>query len=117
MKIGVKHGLGIFAIFIVAFVFFDNNRRGAINRPNPKVYNNTRDNSVFQVENYIKKYSNDPDSYESIEWYKVVNNTDGTFSVRHIYRGRNVFGAYHVFDHVFYLDQNGQVVDYESMAR
>ena len=114
MKIGIKHFLGICAFFIVVFVFFDNYRKASVNRTKSKVYNSKRDNSVYQVEDYINKYSNDPDSYESVEWHKVVNYDDGSFSVRHLYRERNVFGAYQVFDHIFSLDKNGEVVGYRS---
>lgn len=82
----------------------------------PKLENSVWDNSVWQVEKYLKKNLKDPKSYEGIEWSKVSKTDSGRFMVRHKYRAKNSFGGYVISDQVFMMDLNGnviEVVDYE----
>lgn len=74
------------------------------------IENSAWDGSVFQVEKYLKKNLKDPDSYESIEWGKVVE-TDNGYMVRHKYRAKNSFGGYTIDNNVFYLDFKGSVTN------
>lgn len=82
----------------------------------PKIENSVWDNSVWQVEKYLKKHLKDPKSYEGIEWSKVTKNDSGQFMVRHKYRAKNSLGGYVVSNQVFMMDSNGnviEVIDYE----
>jgi hypothetical protein len=74
------------------------------------VFNSSPDGFVYQVDLYLKKTLKDPDSYQSIEWSKVVKNSDGTFSVRHKYRAKNSFGGYGVEEKVFKLSSSGDII-------
>lgn len=57
-------------IFLIAF--FLSITDGFKNSSNSIVSNNPLDNSVYQVETYLKKsYLEDPESYQSMEWSKV----------------------------------------------
>lgn len=76
----------------------------------PKIENSAWDGSVYQVKNYLKKNLKDPDSYEGIEWSKVQENSNGTYTVRHKYRARNSFGGMVIENWVFELDENGNVI-------
>lgn len=76
----------------------------------PKIENSAWDGSVYQVKKYLKNNLKDPDSYESIEWSKVLKNNDGTYSVRHKYRARNSFGGMVIENWIFTLDENGNVI-------
>lgn len=76
----------------------------------PVVQNSKWDSSVYQVKEYLKKNLKDPDSYESIDWYSVIENVDGTYSVRHTFRARNSFGGMNIEDWMFDLDQEGNVI-------
>jgi hypothetical protein len=85
--------------------------------PTPKkatVYNGY-DGSVYQVETYLERTLNDADSYEGIEWSKVLQRTDGTFAVRHKYRAANAFGAKIIINEVFTLDSKGNVIAQERL--
>lgn len=75
-----------------------------------KVENSSFDSSVSQIKKYLKKNLKDPDSYESIEWGKVIENENG-YIVRHKYRAKNSFGGYAVENNVFHLDLKGNVID------
>lgn len=75
-----------------------------------KIENSSLNGSVSQVEKYLKKNLKDPDSYESIEWGKVVE-TDNGYMVRHKYRAKNSFGGYAIDNNVFYLDFKGSVTN------
>lgn len=80
------------------------------------VFNSAWDNSVWQVEKYLKKNLKDPKSYEGIEWSKVVKTKTGGYMVRHKYRAKNSFGGYVISNQVFILDADGhviQVMDYK----
>jgi len=69
------------------------------------------DNSVDIVETYLKKrYLRDPDSYQSVKWYKVENNQDGTFQVTHTFRARNGFGGMNEETLTFIISTDGKSV-------
>lgn len=68
------------------------------------------DNSVDCVENYLKRSLRDPDSYESVKWYKVLKNSDGTYQVTHTFRARNGFGGMDVETKTFTIASDGQTV-------
>lgn len=75
-----------------------------------KIINNAFTGSVWQVKKYIKAKLKDPDSYESIEWSKVIQ--DGqNYKVRHKYRAKNSFGGFVVEEWMFTLDENGNVIN------
>ena len=75
------------------------------------VHNSDWDDSVKQVEDYIKANLNDPDSYKSVKWYKVVQHPETKgFQVRHTYRAKNVFGGVMTMDQLFFMDSLGIVL-------
>lgn len=77
-----------------------------------KIQNSPWDASVYQVENYLKRnYLKDPDSYQSIEWGKVVELNSDKYVVRHKYRARNSYGGYVVEEKLFVLDAEGNIID------
>lgn len=79
--------------------------------PQYPVYNNPWDGSVNQVRNYLKANLNDWESYESMEWSKVVPTDDGkSFLVRHKYRASNGFGANIIVHQFFEVSPDGQIV-------
>jgi len=71
--------------------------------PNSEVYNKASDNSVFQVENYLKSRH---ETYRPLQWWKVeqVDMEEGKYFVRHRYRADRV-----VYNKVFFLDSLGNV--------
>lgn len=75
-----------------------------------KIENSTWDGSVSQVKKYLKSNLKDPDSYESIEWGKVIE-TDNGYTIRHKYRAKNSFGGYTIENNIFYLDFKGNVIE------
>ena len=103
--------LPIIGIFILIIVISPSDSEEA--KPIPVVRNNALDASVFQVENYLKKNLNDPNSYEGIEWSPVIiDSADGhlkNYTVRHKYRAKNGFGGFVVENRIFYLDSAGTI--------
>lgn len=73
------------------------------------VRNSAWDSSVKQVEDYLKRTLKDPDSYQSIEWYKVEK-TSTEYRVIHKYRAKNSFGGYVVQTTEFILNSEGDVI-------
>ena len=60
-------------------------------------------------------------SYQSITWYNVIkkngpdtasNGATYLYIVKHKYRAKNAFGGYMIDDDYFYLDAQGNVVDW-----
>lgn len=94
----------IIVLLISVFIF-------AASQPKPAgPVNSPIDGSVFGVVQYLKSgYLNDPDSYQSVAWGKVVQE-NGMWKVWHRYRARNGFGGYRVEEMVFFLDDNGRVI-------
>ena len=74
------------------------------------VENSAWDGSVSQVKNYLKNTLADPKSYEGIEWSPVQKTSDG-YKVRHKFRAKNAFGGYVIEEHIFYLNEYGEVVN------
>ena len=88
--------------------------------PREAVYNSS-DGSVYEVKEFLKKNLRDPDSYQSITWYNVIkkngpdtasNGATYLYIVKHKYRAKNAFGGYMIADDYFYLDAQGNVVDW-----
>lgn len=74
-----------------------------------EVKNSPWDGSVYAVEQYLKSsYLKDPDSFQAIEWGKVIKNC-GTYVVSVKYRARNSLGGYVVETRIFTLDADGNV--------
>lgn len=78
-------------------------------KPKEIVHNLSWDGSVLQVESWLKQNLKDPDSFEAIEWSKVIKNGNGYF-VRCKYRAKNSFGGYAVENKLFMLNSDGEVV-------
>lgn len=86
-------------------------RKGVERKENgTKIENSSWDGSVPQIKKYLKKNLKDPDSYESIEWGKVIETNKG-YTVRHKYRAKNSFGGYGVENQIFYLDEKGNITN------
>ena len=104
-------------IFIVAGFYFYQVRDADVREPYKKisevVYNELPGGEVWQVVEGIKeKLLKDPDSYESVHWYQVVQERNGNFSVRHRFRARKPGGGYE--DPVtlkFFITPAGKVLD------
>lgn len=75
-----------------------------------RVQNSILDGSVIQVERYLKNSLKDPDSYQSIEWGKVLETSEG-YLVRHKYRAKNSFGGYVIENNTFYLNTKGEIIN------
>lgn len=93
----------IIVVINLIWFFFPKKKNQAIKMPNYAVYNNPKDNSVFQVENYLKSRHK---SYRPLQWWKVeqVDMEEGKYFVRHRYRADKV-----VYNKVFFLDSSGNV--------
>lgn len=63
-----------------------------------------QEKAEYNVSLYLKQSLNDPDSYEPIEWGPIIKN-GVIYSIRHIYRAKNVFGGYIKCDQIFFLNQ------------
>jgi len=79
-------------------------------RVRQKVENSTLDGSVLQVKNYLKNTLADPKSYDGIEWSPVQKTSDG-YKVRHKFRAKNSLGGYVIEEHIFVLNEYGEVID------
>lgn len=67
-----------------------------------EVSNSKWDGSVEQVESFLDNFLNDPDSRQTIEWYRVVED-DHYYMVRYEFRSKNSFGGYIICDWIFYI--------------
>lgn len=75
-----------------------------------EVKNSAWDGSVYQVEEYLKgQVLKDPDSFQAVEWSKVVKGC-GDYAVRLKYRARNSFGGYVVETRDFVISADGVVL-------
>lgn len=79
------------------------------------VVNSAWDGSVWQAERYIKSRLKDPESFEAIEWGKVVLVPGGTYQVRCLYRAKNSFGGYVMEQLLLELDRDGNVTSAVEM--
>lgn len=80
------------------------------------VQNSGWDGSVHQVERYLKTVLKDPDSYDGIEWSKVMP-SGPQFVVRHKYRARNSFGGMVIENRIFVLDAAGNVLGSQEVGQ
>lgn len=116
------------ALFVIGFIrtMADGGFRSAKSAPSgtiPMVTNNSYDNSVIQVESYLKQHLKDPDSYQSIEWDHVKEISDKItsenggykYSVLHKYRAKNSFGGYNIETDLFKFDKDGNVISMEKI--
>lgn len=106
----MSNGLKIGIVILFLLWYFGKNTDNSSSN-STKIQNSSYDGSVFQVEKYLDKTLKDPDSYESIEWGKVVYVNDDEYRVRHRYRARNSFGGYVIEDKFFVLDGKGNVIN------
>lgn len=74
------------------------------------VFNSPWNQSVTQVERYLKRHAHNADSIEVLEWGKVARVEQG-YQVRCRFRSRNVLGHIATQSKVFVLDKNGEVSD------
>lgn len=74
------------------------------------VFNSPWNQSVEQVERYLKRHTHDPGSLEIIEWGKVQTAQEG-FQVRCSFRSKNVLGNVATQSRNFVLSPDGNVVD------
>lgn len=77
----------------------------------PKPVNSAWDGSVLEVERYLKRVMNDPDSYEHVSSTVPVGRGE-YWLVRSTFRGKNAFGGKVINTKLFYIQQ-GQVVRVE----
>lgn len=114
----LSRAFGVLIIIVAVFIFFkflvwiyDTNTK--IHREarvvEEIVSNHKYDGEVWQVTSYLKRQLRDPDSYQSIKWYKASKESDH-YLVRHRYRAKNGFGGYMIEDKVFKLDDKGNVI-------
>lgn len=103
-----KYIIGVILI-IAAIGYFTSKKKkdpvkyNDIEIPNSAVYNKASDNSVFQVENYLKSRHK---SYRPLQWWPVqeAHIEEGKYMVTHRYRADKV-----VYNQVFFLDSLGNV--------
>lgn len=74
----------------------------------PVVFNSPWNNSVWQVERYVKRGLHDAASFEALEWGKVAGTAKG-YRVRCKYRSKNVLGIYATQSKTFLLNKSGEV--------
>ncbi|WP_233595278.1 MULTISPECIES: hypothetical protein [Corallococcus] len=77
-----------------------------------KPMNSPWDGSVPEVERYLKKVMNDPDSYEHVSSSAPVAR-DAFWIVKSSFRGKNAFGG-KVLNTRYFFIQQGQVVRVEE---
>jgi len=113
----------VLSILNTIFRFSPTEEKDTNNKSSSKTYikrhidvvsNSPWDASVYQVEDYLKRTLKDPDSYQSIEWWKVKKTLLG-FKVLHKYRAKNSFGGYVVETAEFVLDSNGNVLSMKKV--
>jgi hypothetical protein len=85
--------------------------------PSAQVKNSSWDNSVPQVERYLKRILQYPNSFEPIMWSKVydMNHNDYgyRYKVRVKYNAKNSFGVMETQSQLFYLTENGIIINVE----
>lgn len=108
-RLEIIAGLGLALIFLAMFIPGGETAQKK-DRCNAQVCNSEWDGSVYQVEKYLESTLKDPDSYQSVEWSKVISMKDGNFAVRHKYRAKNSFGGYVLSEQLFMLTPSGSVI-------
>ena len=77
------------------------------------------DSSVLQVKRYLRQILKDPDSYEGVDWSKVVTTYEPggiRYKVRHRYRAKNSYGAVVTNNQIFYMDAEGNVINHDKFG-
>lgn len=74
------------------------------------VRNSAYDGSVRQVEEWLQRNLNDPDSFKAVEWSKVAKTEQGNFVVRCKYRAKNAMGGMVLQNKAFILGPTGIVM-------
>lgn len=112
------NSLPFIIFFVIVFLIFCFTQSGGCSNnfdkeeTHSKIENSPLDNSVYQVERYLKnEYLKDPDSYESINWSNVQELNENKFMVRHKYRAKNSYGGYTIEEKIFCLDGDGNIID------
>ncbi len=82
------------------------------NQSTVAVYNDSWDGSVRQVKQWLNDNLKDPDSFKPIEWSPVLKTPSGHYTVRCKYRAKNSYGGYDIFNQLFYMDSQGNVIQY-----
>ncbi len=83
----------------------------AVARPGKEaVFNSPWDQSVEQVDRYLRRHTHDAASMEVLEWGKVLVTPQG-YQVRCSFRSKNVLGKLATQSKLFVLDKRGEVTD------
>jgi len=92
------------------FVYFYSAGRNSDAKPS--FYVNPADGSVPRVVDFVKnKLLKQPDSYQSVRWFRVEKNRGGNFEVRHRFRAKNDEGEYNdPATLLFVLTPEGEVI-------
>lgn len=109
--------IGVILFIIAGFVFYQHQNADVsteYKKIDDTVFNNPKKNGeVWQVTEGIKtKLLKDPDSYDPIQWFQVVKDKEGNFTVRHRFRMKRPEGGYE--DPVtlkFTVNPDGEVID------
>lgn len=72
------------------------------------------DGEVYQVRRYIESHMKDPDSFDAINWTRLVRGC-GSYTVGVTYRGKNSFGGYAVAQEIFTIDAAGMVTSVQRI--
>jgi uncharacterized membrane protein YkgB len=117
---GYLTAIALLIIFIIIPLYKGCSCSKETDAEKPLVHNSDWDGSVKQVKEYLEDNLKDSDSYESVKWFTVVEkplNGLYAFGVRHIYRAKNSFGGYVIEDQIFYMDEEGNIVDVVSLGK
>jgi hypothetical protein len=79
-----------------------------------RIKNSAWDGAVPAVVDYLKANLKDYNSAEWIEWSEV-SKTEKGYMVRCKYRAKNSFGGYGLYNQVFFMDKNGNVVSHMDL--
>lgn len=106
---GLSILLGIILIIILFFI-----PEGAMKN---SVKNSAWDNSVFQVEEYLKSTLYYPDSFNPIEWSNVYDMRHSDYGYRYKvrvkYNAKDSYGVMVTESKLFYLTEDGAIVNVE----
>jgi DNA-directed RNA polymerase subunit RPC12/RpoP len=80
------------------------------------VQNSPWDGSVWQVKAWMKENLDDPKSIEYVDWSPLSKSGKGNWMVRTKFRAKNRLGALVLSNWVFYLDEDGKVLEYRDVA-
>ena len=99
--------VSLIAAIVLAFFFTDPipTTRIAGNGPEET---KVRTNIIY----YLKQHLNNPDSYEAVDFGPsgIYNKKENTYFMLHKYRATNVFSSLITVEHLFVVDQYGNVI-------